>query len=122
MEKPYARYHMREDQISRLEVQKCSTVKQTPPNELRNINFTLGRRAFSKTQPPHSLKNIGGMTLYELKHNQNCSNFTYFFDGPRINHQTVVIFCKIGVRCKSPSAVTYNRKSIFWRAAGHRVL
>ena len=47
MEKPYARYHMREDQISSLEVQKCSTVEQTPPNELRNIDFTLDCRAFS---------------------------------------------------------------------------
>ena len=47
MEKPYARYHMREDQISSLEVQKCSTVEKTPPNELRNIDFTLDCRAFS---------------------------------------------------------------------------
>ena len=70
MEKPYARYHMREDQISRLEVQKCSTVEQTPPNELRNINFTLGCRAFSKIQPQNSLKNIGGVTLSESKHNK----------------------------------------------------
>ena len=47
MEKPYARYHMREDQISSLEVQKCSTIEKTPPNELRNIDFTLDCRAFS---------------------------------------------------------------------------
>ena len=39
MEKPYARYHMREDQISSLEVQKCSTIEKTPPNELRNIDL-----------------------------------------------------------------------------------
>ena len=42
MEKPYARYHMREDRISSLEVQKCSTVEKAPPNELRNIDFTMG--------------------------------------------------------------------------------
>ena len=47
MEKPYARYHMHEDQISSLEVQKCSTLEKTPTNELRNIDFTLGRSAFS---------------------------------------------------------------------------
>ena len=47
MEKPYARYHMREDQISSLEVQKCSTIEKMPPNELRNIDFTLDCRAFS---------------------------------------------------------------------------
>ena len=47
MEKPYARYHMREHQISSLEVQKCSTIEKTPPRELRNIDFTLDCRAFS---------------------------------------------------------------------------
>ena len=29
VENPYARYHMREDQISRLEVQKCSTIEKS---------------------------------------------------------------------------------------------
>ena len=70
MEKPYARYHMREDQISSLEVQKCSTVEKTPPNELRNIDFTLDCGAFSKIQPQNSLKIVGGMTLSESKHNK----------------------------------------------------
>ena len=70
MEKPYARYHMREDQISRLEVQKCSTVENTPPNELRNVDFLLDCRAFSKTQPQNSLKIVGGVTLSESKHNK----------------------------------------------------
>ena len=70
MEKPYARYHMREDQTSSLEVQKCSTVEQTPPNELRNIDFALDYRTFSKIQPQNSLKIVGGVTLSESKHNK----------------------------------------------------
>ena len=70
MEKPYARYHMREDQISSLEVQKCSTIEKTPSNELRNVDFLLDSRAFSKTQPQNSLKNVGGVTLSESKHNK----------------------------------------------------
>ena len=70
MEKPYARYHMREDQISRLEVQKCSTVEKMPPNELRNVDFLLDYRAFSKIQPQNALKIVGWVTLSESKHNK----------------------------------------------------
>ena len=70
MEKPYARYHMREDQISSLEVQKCSTVEKTPPNEFRNIDFALGCREFSKMQPQNSLKIVGGATFSASKHNK----------------------------------------------------
>ena len=70
MEKPYARYHMREDQISSLEVQKCSTIEKTPPNELRNVDFLLDCRTFSKIQPQNSLKIVGGMTLSESEHNK----------------------------------------------------
>ena len=70
METTYARYHMREDQISSLEVQKCSTVEKTPPNELRNIDFTLDCRAFSPIQSQNSLKIVGGVTLSESKHNK----------------------------------------------------
>ena len=70
MEKPYARYHMCEDQISSLEVQKCSTIEQTPPNELRNIDFALDGRTFSQIQPQNSLKIVGGVTLSEYKHNK----------------------------------------------------
>ena len=70
MEKPYARYHMREDQISSLKVQKWSTIEQTPPNELRNIDFALDCRTFSKIQPQNSLKIVGGVTLSEYKHNK----------------------------------------------------
>ena len=57
-----------------------------------------------------------------IQTSQNCKTFDHFLDGPCQNHQTVVIFCKIGVFCKSPSAVNYSRKSMFWRAAGRRVL
>ena len=61
---------MREDQISRLEVQKCSTVEKMPPNELRNVDFLLDCRTFCKIQPRNSLKIVGGVTLSESKHNK----------------------------------------------------
>ena len=79
MEKPYARYHMREDQISSLEVQKCSTVEKTPPNELRNVDFTLDCRAFSKMQSQNSLTIVAGWTLSESKHNKlnECNTITF---------------------------------------------
>ena len=70
MEKPYARYHMREDQISRLEVQKCSTLEKMPPNEVRHVDFLLDCRTFSKIQPRNSLKLAGRVTLSESKHNK----------------------------------------------------
>ena len=70
MEKPYARYHMREDQISRLEVRKCSTVEKKPPNELRNVDFLLDCRTFSKVQLQNSLKIVGGATFSASKHNK----------------------------------------------------
>ena len=61
---------MREDQISRLEVQKCSTIEETPPNQLRNVDFRLDHRAFSKIQPQNSLKIVGEVTLSDSKHNK----------------------------------------------------
>ena len=61
---------MREDLISRLEVQKCSTVEKTSPNELRNVDFLLDCRAFSKTQPQNSLKIVGGATFSASKHDK----------------------------------------------------
>ena len=70
MEKQYARYHMREDQISRLEVRKCSTVEKKPPNELRNVDFLLDCRTFSKVQLQNSLKIVGGATFSASKHHK----------------------------------------------------
>ena len=70
MEKPYARYHMREDQISRLEVRKCSTIEKKHPNELRNVDFLLDCRTFSKVQLQNSLKIVGGATFSASKHNK----------------------------------------------------
>ena len=63
MEKTYARYHMREGRISRLEVQKCSTVEKPSPNELRNVDFLLDSQTFSKIQLHNSLKIVGGATF-----------------------------------------------------------
>ena len=61
---------MREGRISRLEVQKCSTAEKTSPNELRNVDFLLDCRTFSKIQPQNSLKIVGGATFSASKHNK----------------------------------------------------
>ena len=67
--------HMRDTICAKTKFQasRCKNAvlsKKTPPNELRNIDFTLDCRAFSKIQPQNSLKNIGGVTLSESKHNK----------------------------------------------------
>ena len=61
---------MREDQISRLEVRKCSTIEKTPPTELRNVDFLLDCQTFSKIQRQNSLKIVGGATFSASKHNK----------------------------------------------------
>ena len=61
---------MREDQISSLEVQKCSTIEKTPPDELRDVDFLLDYQTFSKTQLQNSLKIVGGATFSASKHNK----------------------------------------------------
>ena len=71
-----------------------------PPNELRNVDFPLDYRAFSKMQSQNSLTTVAGWTLSESKHNKlnECNTITHLLDGPCQNSQTIVIFWKFGVK------------------------